>query len=79
MRFTPSAPLTCPILATDCRNTFSAARSACARKNSWSGLLASPRDNGALPAEVRIDPLPTYYPKLCELITRVMRRPDRVM
>lgn len=33
----------------------------------------------ALPAEVRVDHLPTYYPQMRELVTRVTRRPDRVM
>ncbi|MFL6124271.1 hypothetical protein [Actinophytocola sp.] len=48
-------------------------------KEQLSGLLASLRDGGALPTEVRVDPLPTYYSKLRELVTRVMRRPDRVL
>ncbi|MDQ7806254.1 hypothetical protein Q5425_21130 [Amycolatopsis sp. A133] len=48
-------------------------------KEQLSGLLASLREGGALPAEVRVDPLPDYYPKLRELTTRVMRRPDRVL
>ncbi|GAB2961992.1 hypothetical protein LWP59_34655 [Amycolatopsis acidiphila] len=48
-------------------------------KEQLSGLLASLREGGALPADVNVDPLPAYYPKLRELITRVMRRPDRVL
>ncbi|MEU7829488.1 hypothetical protein [Nonomuraea sp. NPDC049129] len=48
-------------------------------KEQLSGLLTSLREGGALPPEVRVDPLPAYYPKLRELITRVMRRPDRVL
>ncbi|WP_409186251.1 hypothetical protein F9C11_19260 [Amycolatopsis sp. VS8301801F10] len=48
-------------------------------KEQLAGLLSSLRESGALPTEVHVDPLPTYYPKLRELITRVMRRPDRVL
>ena len=48
-------------------------------KQQLAELLAELRANGAVPAEVNIDPLPTYYPKLRGLIIRVMRRPDRVL
>jgi hypothetical protein len=48
-------------------------------KEGLSRMLAELRDAGALPSEVRVDPLPTYYAKLLELVTRVMRRPDRVL
>lgn len=42
-------------------------------------LLAGLRDSGAVPADVNVDPLPDYYPKLRELAARIMRRPDRVL
>lgn len=48
-------------------------------KEQLAQLLAGLRDNGALPGEVHVEPLPTYYPKLRELVTRIMRRPDRVL
>lgn len=48
-------------------------------KQQLAHLLAGLRDNGAVPAEVNVDPLPAYYPKLRELVTRVMRRPDRIL
>lgn len=48
-------------------------------KQQLAQLLAGLRDNGALPVEVHVDPLPTYYAKLRELVVRIMRRPDRVL
>lgn len=42
-------------------------------------LLAELRDSGGIPAEVNVDLLPEYYPKLRELAIRIMRRPDRVI
>jgi hypothetical protein len=48
-------------------------------KEQLAGLLESLRTDGVLPAEVRVDHLPSYYPQMRELVTRVMRRPDRVM
>ncbi|MFI5560709.1 hypothetical protein ACIA2T_15650 [Amycolatopsis japonica] len=48
-------------------------------KEQLAALLVSLREGGALPSEVRVDPLPIYYPKLRELVIRVMRRPDRVL
>lgn len=48
-------------------------------KEGLSRLLVDLRKAGALPSEVRVEPQPTYYGKLLELVTRVMRRPDRVL
>lgn len=48
-------------------------------KEGLARMLAELREAGALPSEVRIDPLPTYYPTMLELVVRVMRRPDRVL
>ncbi|MEU4811896.1 hypothetical protein AB0H20_22055 [Nocardia fluminea] len=48
-------------------------------KEQLSVLLEGLRVGGVLPTDARVDPLPGYYPKLRELVTRVMRRPDRVL
>lgn len=48
-------------------------------KQQLSVLLAGLREAGALPAEVHVDPLPTYHPKLRELVVRIMRRPECVL
>ena len=48
-------------------------------KEALSRMLAELREAGAMPSEVRVEPLPTYYPKMLELVVRVMRRPDRVL
>ena len=48
-------------------------------KEGLSRMLADLREAGALPSEVRVDPLPPYYAKMLELVIRVMRRPDRVL
>lgn len=48
-------------------------------KEQLSGLLVGLREGGALPAEVNVDLFPGYYPKLRELTTRAMRRPDHVL
>ncbi|PMR62160.1 hypothetical protein C1A38_05350 [Verrucosispora sp. ts21] len=48
-------------------------------KQDLAQMLVGLRDAGALPAKVDLDPLPSYYPKMLELVTRIMRRPDRVL
>lgn len=48
-------------------------------KQQLARLLTNLRDSGGIPAEVNVDSLPPYYPKLRELVVRVMRRPDRVL
>ena len=48
-------------------------------KQQLAQLLVGLRDSGAVPPGVNVDPLPAYYPKLRELVTRLMRRPDRIL
>jgi hypothetical protein len=48
-------------------------------KQQLAHLLTELRDSGAVPAEVNVDPLPAYYRMLRELVTRLMRRPDRIL
>ncbi|MFC1442819.1 hypothetical protein ABUW04_31675 [Streptacidiphilus sp. N1-10] len=48
-------------------------------KQELSRLLDELRKAGALPENVHVDPLPTYFPLLRELTTRILRRPDNVL
>ncbi|MGQ5263294.1 hypothetical protein ACTWLT_21415 [Micromonospora sp. ZYX-F-536] len=48
-------------------------------KQQLAQLLEGLRSNGAVPSEVSVDLLPSYYTKLRELVIRIMRRPDRVL
>jgi hypothetical protein len=48
-------------------------------KRDLAQMLAGMQEAGALPATLNVDPLPTYYKRLLELVTRIMRRPDRVL
>lgn len=48
-------------------------------KEQLSKLLGSLRDSGAVPAQVDVTPLPSYFSMLLELVARVLRRPENVM
>ncbi|WP_146247402.1 hypothetical protein [Micromonospora arborensis] len=48
-------------------------------KQELARLLAELRSSGAIPNETHVDPLPAYYPKLRELLTRIMLRPSSVL
>jgi hypothetical protein len=48
-------------------------------KEQLSQLLAGLKEAGAVPAQVNVDVLPTFFPRLRELVVRIMRRPDRML
>ncbi|UQA93772.1 hypothetical protein [Streptomyces halobius] len=48
-------------------------------KQNLSQLLESIKSSGALPEQVHVDLLPTYFPRLRELAVRVLARPDAVL
>ncbi|MFI6448520.1 hypothetical protein [Kitasatospora sp. NPDC050543] len=48
-------------------------------KQGLSQLLESIKQSGALPEEVHVELLPTYFPRLRELVVRILTRPDAVL
>ncbi|ORC19966.1 MULTISPECIES: hypothetical protein [Rhodococcus] len=50
-----------------------------AEKKDLSAMLKHLRQEGAIPQEVYVDPLPTYYPRLLELTARLHRRPAHLI
>ncbi|PYC69191.1 hypothetical protein C7C46_28235 [Streptomyces tateyamensis] len=48
-------------------------------KQGLSHLLETIKRSGALPDEVHVELLPTYFPRLRELVIRILTRPDAVL
>lgn len=48
-------------------------------KKQLSQLLAGLKETGAVPAQVSVDVLPEFFPRLRELVVRIMRRPGSVL